>query len=70
MIPDHRSTRRVSAILGEVGEADRIVNPDDSIDDMISRLTRPLGDECHERLVKARQKSLAWLSDAIEKIHV
>ena len=65
VIPDHRSTRRVSAILEEVGEADRIVNPDDSIDDMILRLTRPLGDECYDRLVNVRQKSFAWLSDVI-----
>lgn len=65
VIPDHRSARRVSAILEKVGEADRLVNPDDSIDDMIMRLMRPLGAECHDRLVKARKKSLAWLSDVI-----
>ena len=65
VIPDHRSTRRVSAILEIVGEADRIVNPGNSIDDMVMRLTRPLGDASHARLAKARRKSLDWLQDAI-----
>lgn len=65
VIPDRRSTKRVSAILGELGEADRIVNPDVGIDDMIARLTRPLGAECHARLANVRRKSLAWLGDAL-----
>lgn len=67
VIPDHRSTKRVLAILGEFGEADRIVNPDDGIDDMIVRLTRPLGPECHARLGNARRKSVEWLHNAIDE---
>ena len=66
VIPDRRSTRRVSAILESVGEADRIVDPDHSIDDMINLLTRPLSKECHDRLINMRQKSLNWLHRAIE----
>lgn len=66
VIPDHRSTRRVAAILRTVGETDRIVNPDNSIDEIIARLTRPLGVACHSKLAKARKESLEWLRKAIE----
>lgn len=65
VIPDHRSTKRVSAILECVGEADRIVNPDNGIEEMIARLTRPLGREYYDRLDKERQKSLNWLRKSI-----
>lgn len=65
VIPDHRPTKRVSAILGCLGEADRIVNPDNGIEEMIARLTRPLDMERHDRLVNARKKSLDWLRKSI-----
>lgn len=65
VIPDHRSTKRVSTLLEAVGEKDRIVNPDHGIDDMIARLTRPIGPDCFLRLDESRQEAMAWLEGAL-----
>lgn len=68
VLPDHREARRVSTLLEHIGETDRIVNPDISIDEMILRLTRPLGKECHLYLDKVRHESLEWLETALARI--
>ena len=65
VIPDHRSTKRVSTLLEAVGEKDRIVNPDHGIGEMIERLVRPLGPDCALRLDRSRQEAMAWLKEAL-----
>lgn len=65
VIPDHRSTKRISTLLEAVGEKDRVVNPDHGIDDMIARLVRPLGPDCALRLDRSRQEALVWLEGAL-----
>lgn len=65
ILPDWRIAKRVSSILEIIGETDRIVNPSDSVDVMISRLTRPLCNECHTRLGIVRRQSLDWLENVI-----
>lgn len=65
VIPDHRNTKRVSTMLEQVGEKGRIVNPDDSIANMVERLTRPLGAGCVPRLASLRNDSIAWLEAAL-----
>ena len=66
VIPDHRTTKRVSAMLVKIGEGDRVVNPDNDIDEMIVRLKRPLRESCWQQLEQERQRSLDWLQKAIE----
>lgn len=66
IIPDHRSTKRVSTMLEAAGEKDRIVNPDHGIDDMIARLVRPIGPDCARRLARPRREAIAWLEAALQ----
>ncbi len=67
IIPAHREARRVSTLLAHIGETDRIVNPDISIDEMVLRLTRPLDKKCFLYLDKVRHESLEWLEVALTK---
>ena len=66
VIPDHRTTSRVSSLLEKIGEIDRIVNPDNTIDDMIARLERPFDETFSRKLEHERQVSLDWLKRALE----
>lgn len=68
ILPDHRAARRVSTLLEHIGETDRIVNSDISIDEMILRLTRPLDEKCLLYLDEVRHESLEWLETALTEI--
>ena len=68
ILPDHRAARRVSTLLEHIGETDRIVNSDISIDEMILRLTRPLDEKCLLYLNEVRHESLEWLETALTGI--
>lgn len=68
VVPDQRTTKRVSALLDSIGESDRIVNPDITVNEMVRRLTRPFGDTCFARLEQIRQASLDWLENALENV--
>ena len=57
---------RITALLGELGESDRVVNPSVSIDEMASRLVKPYGAKLCEELGLMRERALKWIRNSIK----
>lgn len=57
---------RPLSLLRQLNEEKRLVTPETKIDDMLQMLSDPIGGAARERLGVLRDKSKAWLSDAID----
>lgn len=59
---------RSSSLLRQIGLTERMANPANSIEDIVSRLTAPFDENASKRLAVLREESLLWLENALKGV--
>jgi len=56
---------RSGSLLRQLGLTDRMANPSFSVEEIVNRLQKPLGNEFEDKLYQQRNSSLDWLRKAV-----